>query len=215
MNTGIYSQQRLHNVFLTHYYSAHTMQSSSHPSGLNIPLLPAGSLLHLSRTNLTTRRTMPPLHDLCASTTSGCSKPSTGIAALLSLLTIYVLFLAASIGLNLCVRRIKPKEFFLTSTNPLILVFTWPYHPYRTLQCYCQCNNIPSTKENEGIDSDEGRELTDQSTSQRLCPPAQHLGAFEGGSKHQLSRKPLPTYFKDQALDLGLSNQVHMEAKKS
>src|SRR4051812_4943422 len=121
---------------------------------------------------------MPPLHDLRASTTSGYSKPSTGIAALLSFLTIYVLFLAASIGLNLCVRRIKPKEFFLTSTNPLILVFTWPYHLYRSLQGYRQCNDTPSTKENGKIESDEGCELTDQSTSQPSCPPTQHLGAF-------------------------------------
>jgi hypothetical protein len=53
---------------------------------------------------------------------------SVGVVILLVLIGITVLGSVASLVLSLLVYKTPPKRYLLTTMNPLILLFTWPYH---------------------------------------------------------------------------------------
>ncbi|KAF2651208.1 hypothetical protein K491DRAFT_782064 [Lophiostoma macrostomum CBS 122681] len=105
----------------------------------------------------------------------------------LSLFTLFVLFTLFTTINALFVRRLSPRRYLLTTINPLILCFTWPYHLYVYLQ---HRRNMKAIKR---LADDEAGGFV----SQEMVPtPANRIAAPQ-------AHPPL-----SQPLDLGLRNQI-------
>ena len=124
---------------------------------------------------------------------------------------VFAMILFLSIPCNLLVRRIKPKKYFLTSINPLVLVFTFPYHIYQLVRWmrhgkpdYLTEKDIESQSESDSSVSEHGRGMEDVSGwvfEQTRTYPSPH-------------RITLPHHQQQQPLDLGLPNQIYLQTSK-
>lgn len=137
------------------------------------------------------------------------SDMSKGQAAGITVSVIFAVIFLFSIFCNLLVRRIKPRKYFLTSINPLVLVFTFPYHIYQLVRW------LLIGKSNKAMEKDieeqsepsvdgHGRGMEDVNTwvfEQSRTYPSPH-------------RVTLPQHKQQQPLDLGLPNQIHLQMSK-
>lgn len=60
-----------------------------------------------------------------------------------------IMVLLCFAGFNICIRRIPPRTYLKTSINPIVLIFTWPYHAYR-LFAYLRNNGRKEKKIDKG-----------------------------------------------------------------
>lgn len=118
---------------------------------------------------------------------------------------VFGLLFFSMIWVNICILQIPPKKYFITSINPLVLIFMWPYHLY-TFILWIR-SKISKKAANRNQDEENCHESSNLHPRRGPC----HENAYEPSRSTQTAQNTIPG---DDLYNLNIPNQINMKSFK-